>query len=370
MKAEQVIRVCVLVALGALMICGSLLGTAAAATFQPGVVMRQEDPALTTVLEQLALSYQRGLSETARRAELHWKARDALRLAGVERLSDLRERAMVLLFRNGKGIEWESLRTLTDENGKSAGVWLTVPVWLPRGVQSIATHGAPVERWQDVQGSHRFAGEVYLPPALSAINDKKSYQAGTLTFETLRGYAPFAYLLCEAIFREGWLDAQRRVPILSIRSGEDCFAADPRQRPGTIPCFSFQNPNGKDFLKRNVDFAYKSLAEVYHGHHAMGSNHRLGCALDINDINCDKCQDGSPNPVSRAGRHFLRERMHALDARNLPFWVYQMAEEMGQRVPYQWNYGNGFTDWQHVDCGVLDKKQWERLEQQMAATKP
>jgi hypothetical protein len=370
MKAEQQIRVGGLITLVLVMVWGALLGTAAAAVFQPGAAPRQEDSSLTTVMERLALSYQQGLTETARRTELQGKAQEALRLAGVERLSDLRERAMTLLFRNGKGIEWESLRTLADESGKPAGVWLTVPVWLPRGVQPISTHGAPVGRWKDVQRSHRFAGEVFLPPTLSAINDKQNYQAGTLTFETLRGYAPFAYLLCEAIFREGWFDVHRRVPILSIRSGEDSFAADPRYRPGTIPCFKFQNPNGKDFLKRNVDVAYKNPAEVYHGHHAMGSNHRLGCALDINDINCEKCQDGSPNPISRAGRQFLRERMHSLDARNLPFWVYQMAEEIGLRVPYQWNYGYGFTDWQHLDCGVLDKKQWERLEQQMASTKP
>ncbi len=342
----------------------------AAAVFQPGSAIQQEDPSLTTMAERLTLSYQPGLSEGARRVELQQKIREAFHLAGVDHLSDLREQAMVLLFRNGKGIEWESLRSLVDETGKTAGVWLTVPVWLPRGVQTIATHGAPLPRWQDVQGEHRFAGEVYLPPALDVINDKQSYQPGTLTFETLRGYAPFAYLLCDAIFREGWFDSNRRVPILAIRSGEDSFAADPSYRPGKVPCFDFTHPDGKDFLKQNVEFAYQRPAEVYHGHHAVGSNHRLGCALDINDINCEKCKDGSPNPISRAGRQFLRDRMHALDARNLPFWVYQFAEEMGLRVPYQWNYGYGYTDWQHLDCGVLDKKQWERLEQQLASKIP
>ena len=370
MKAEPLIRVGVLMALGVVTVLVGLFGMAAAATFQPGAAIRQEDPSLTPILERLALSYSPGLAEKARRAEFQRKVQEAFRSVGIERLSDLRERAMVLLFQNSRGIEWESLRSLADEGGKSLGVWLTVPVWLPRGVQSVSTHGAPVARWQDVQGQHRFAGEVYLPPGLTVINDKKSYQAGTITFETLRWYAPFAYLLCEAIFREGWFDVNRRVPILAIRSGEDSYAADPRQKPGTIPCFDFQHPDGKDFLKRNVDVAYQRPAEVYHGHHAMGSNHRLGCALDINDINCEKCQDGSPNPISRAGRQFLRDRMHALDARNLPFWVYQIAEEMGLRVPYQWNYGYGYTDWQHLDCGVLDKKQWERLEQQIAGKKP
>jgi hypothetical protein len=335
-----------------------------------GMSMVQEDPSLAELLAPLALSDQPSMTEKARRADFQDKFKRALRGTGIERLSDLRERAMVLLLRSGMTIEWETLRSLSDDHGKPLGVWLTVPVWLPRGVQKVATHGAPVERWQDVQGRHRFAGEVYLPPSLAVINDKKNYQAGTITFETFRGYAPFAYLLCQAIFREGIHDVDRRIPILAIRSGEDTYAADLRQRPGRIPCFDFQHPDGKDFTRQTVEIEYQRPAEVYHGRHALGSNHRLGCALDINDINCEHCKDGSPNPISRAGRQFLRDRMHALDARNLPYWVYAMAEEMGHRVPYQWNYGHGYTDWQHLDCGVLDKKQWERVEQQMASNRP
>jgi hypothetical protein len=61
----------------------------------------------------------------------------------------------------------------------------------------------------------------------------------------------------------------------------------------------------------------------------------------------------------------MRDRMHALDARNLPYWAYQLAESIGYRVPYQWRYGNGYTDWQHVDCGVLNGQQWERLQKQL-----
>jgi hypothetical protein len=343
---------------------------AAGEPYQPGVAVRQEDPVLTTQLTPLALSFRPGMSENARQAEIFSKFQTAVRQANIQRLSDLRERAILALLRSGKPIEWESLRSLPDGDGKPFGIWLTVPVWLPRGAQRVVTHGAPVERWQEVNGHHRFAGEVYLPPSLGAINDKGNYQAGTLTFETLRGYAPFAYILCEAIFREGWYDVNRRIPILSIRSGEDTFAAEQRVRPGRIPCFDFQHPDGRDFVRSTVEVEFQKPAEVYHGRHALSSNHRLGCALDVNDINCNECKDGSPNPISRAGRQFLRERMHALDARNLPYWVYAMAETMGHRVPYQWNYGRGYTDWQHLDCGVLDAKQWERVEQQMASSKP
>jgi hypothetical protein len=343
---------------------------AANAAYQPGVAMRQEDPHLTAQLAPLALSFRPGMSEKARQAEMFAKFQTALRQSSIQRLSDLRERAILALLRSGKPIEWESLRPLPDGDGKPLGVWLTVPVWLPRGAQRVATHGAPVERWQEINGHHRFAGEVYLPPSIGAINDKGNYQAGALTFETLRGYAPFAYILCEAIFREGWYDVNRRIPILAIRSGEDTFAAEQRVHPGRIPCFDFQHPDGRDFVRSTVEVEFQRPAEVYHGRHALSSNHRLGCALDINDINCNECKDGSPNPISRAGRQFLRERMHALDARNLPYWVYAMAETMGHRVPYQWNYGRGYTDWQHLDCGVLDAKQWERVEQQLASSKP
>ncbi|HAA05487.1 MAG TPA: hypothetical protein DCE18_19270 [Syntrophobacteraceae bacterium] len=343
---------------------------ALAATYQAATTVPQQDPVLQAELAPLALSFQPGMTAKARSLDFHDKLRMAMRRAGIQRLSELREEAMLALLRGGKAIEWESLRTLANVDGKTMGVWLTVPVWLPRGVHTVTTHGAPVERWQDVQGRHRFAGEVYLPPSLGVLNDKKGYQPGTLTFETFRGYAPFAYLLCEAIFREGWFDVNRRVPILSIRSGEDTYAADTRIRPGRIPCFDFQHPDGKDFVRSTVEVEFQKPSEVYHGRHALSSNHRLGCALDINDINCNECKDGSPNPISRAGRHFLRDRMHALDARNLPFWVYTMAEEMGHRVPYQWNYGHGYTDWQHLDCGVLDAKQWERMEQQLVSSKP
>jgi hypothetical protein len=343
---------------------------AANAAYLPGVAMRQEDPHLTAQLASLALSFQPGMSEKARQAEIFAKFQTALRQSRIQRLSDLREQAILVLLRSGKPIEWESLRSLPDGDGKPLGAWLTVPVWLPRGARRVATHGAPVERWQEINGRHRLAGEVYLPPSIGAINDKGNYQAGTLTFETLRGYAPFAYILCEAIFREGWYDVNRRIPILAIRSGEDTFAAEQRVHPGRIPCFDFQHPDGRDFVRSTVEVEFQRPAEVYHGRHALSSNHRLGCALDINDINCNECKDGSPNPISRAGRQFLRERMHALDARNLPYWVYAMAETMGHRVPYQWNYGRGYTDWQHLDCGVLDAKQWERVERQLASSKP
>jgi hypothetical protein len=340
-------------------------GSGSQLPYQPGAPVRQEDPALTAAIEKIALSYQKGLGENARQRELQIKSRAAQQWAGISRLSDLRARSMALLLQNGKPFEWESLRRLGDDSAKPAGVWLTVPVWLPRGAREIPTYGSPVERWQAIGSGHRFAGKVYLPPTLAAINDKKSYQAATLTFETSRGFAPFAYLLLDAIFREGWLDPSRRVPILSVRSGEDSYAADPRPASGTIPCFDFSRPDGRDLVKQTVQVAYQQLSSVYHGHHAQQSNHRLGCALDINDINCEKCKDGSPNPISRAGRQFLRDRMHALDARNLPYWVYQQAESIGYRVPYQWHYGNGYTDWQHLDCGVLDNEQWEKLQKQL-----
>jgi hypothetical protein len=306
------------------------------------------------------------MSDGALSQDLQRRMAQAYRLAGIQRMSELRERALSLLLCRGKPFEWEMFRALEGESGQRQGVWLTVPVWLPERATEVATYGAPVERWQSIQPQHRFAGVVYHPPPLSYINDKRNYRAGTLTFETARDHAPFAYLLFDAIFREGQRDPNRRVPILSVRSGEDTYAADPRPRSGSIPCFDFKHPDGRDLERVYRMVSYQNLAEIYHGHHAPQSNHRLGCALDINDITCEECKDGSPNPISRAGRQFQRDRMHALDARHLPYWVYGLAEQIGYRVPYQWHYGSGYTDWQHLDCGNLDAGQWERLQQQIA----
>jgi hypothetical protein len=344
-----------------------LFGVLDSAAFtQLGPVIKQEDPALAALIEKVGLEYRKGAPEAARVEELRSRVKQAYRLAGIERFSELREQAILLILRSEKGFEWETLRSIDLGNGERAGVWLTVPVWVPKGAQAVPTYGAPVARWEAIHSGHRFAGNVFLPPSLTRINDKRGYEAATLTFETFRWHAPFAYLLFDFVFREGWLNPAKRVPVVSVRCGEDTYAAAPRARAGTIPCFDFKNPNGGDFVKQIREVEYTSVAEVYHGHHARESNHRLGCALDINDINCESCKDGSPNPISRAPRQFARERMHQLDARNLPYWVYGVAEQIGYRVPYQWHYGNGFTDWQHLDCGKLDMQQWENLHRQVA----
>jgi hypothetical protein len=335
----------------------------AAATGSPVAL---EDGEISRAFREVSLSAEHPSSPAARVREVEDRARVLVQRMGIERLSDLRERVMISALRAGKPLQWETIRTLSDEHGQPLGVWLTVPVWLPPEAEAVATFAAALDRWQDVTSKDRFAGHVFLPPPLAAINDKPRYRPATLTFETLRSHAPFAQLFFVAVFREGWLDVQRRVPIFAIRSGEDSYAADPSPRSGTVPCFDFKKPDGRDWNREACPYPFRSLAEIYHGHHAPQSNHRLGCALDINDINCTECKDGSPNPISRAGRQFLRDRMHALDARNLPYWVYQLAEAIGYRVPYQWHYGSGYTDWQHMDCGTLDGGQWERLQQQLA----
>ena len=78
---------------------------------------------------------------------------------------------------------------------------------------------------------------------------------------------------------------------------------------------------------------YDNLAEIFHGHHAPASNHRLGLALDLNDSNYPGVVDGVPNPISRSIRQYNRDAMHKLDARQMPAWVYRAAKWEGCASP-------------------------------------
>ncbi len=98
---------------------------------------------------------------------------------------------------------------------------------------------------------------------------------------------------------------------------------------------------------------YGSLAEIYHGRHAPGSNHRLGLAIDFNDSNYPGVVDGTPNPISRAIRQYNRNAMHKLDARQLPM-LGLYGRQMGwaaasPRTGLTWATN---TDWEHVDVGT------------------
>jgi hypothetical protein len=62
--------------------------------------------------------------------------------------------------------------------------------------------------------------------------------------------------------------------------------------------------------------------------------------------------DGMPNQVSASLRHYNRDGMHQLDARNLPDWVFAAAKKVGYRIPQEWTYIGASKDWPHFDCGT------------------
>ena len=117
-------------------------------------------------------------------------------------------------------------------------------------------------------------------------------------------------------------------------------------------CLSFPDDEGDSLAATVAVCRFNNLAEIYHGHHARTSNHRLGLALDLNDYNFKGVVDGPPNPISRAARQYNRDAMHKLDARQMPGWVYRAAKWLGMRLPQEWIYFGYHTDWEHVDVGT------------------
>ncbi len=94
----------------------------------------------------------------------------------------------------------------------------------------------------------------------------------------------------------------------------------------TAECLSFPDNEGDSLAATVALCHYHNLSEIFHGHHAPVSNHRLGLALDLNDFNYPGVVDGVPNPISRAIRQYNRDAMHKLDARQMPGWVYRAAK--------------------------------------------
>lgn len=313
------------------------------------------DSSLRRTLRDLSLTFDTKMTEKTRLRDYQRKIRKAYKKVGIKHLYELRERSEEILSRNHIPWSWERFRRLKTKKGVKLGVWLTIPVWIPRGSIKIRTCGGFKKKWEDVESKDRFLGYIYFTPSLKDVNDKRHYHAGRLTFETSRYYAPFAYLFFQYIFREGMANYRKRVPIVSVRSGEDTYAAVRRAAPQPISCVEFPDEVNGDLRYRIISKKYDNYADIIHGHHKGESNHRIGCAFDINSFDFPDVKDGSPNPISRAKRQFHRDRLHAIDARNLPLWVYKAAEEIGFRVPYTWSYGWGFTDWHHFDCGRVPK---------------
>lgn len=314
----------------------------------------EENPAprAARLLRQVALSYEVGLSPQARDREFLQKAAQARNSLGILRLVELRRQSLKLLEGQGE-VSWESLRLKKWPDGDRVGVLLSVPVWVPAGARRLVAYCGFEKKWQTVAlTTPRPCGYVWHVESLAAINDKGRYRAETIQFEVNSRFAPLAALLLEYIFREGWYEPAKRIPLLVVRGGEDTYAVSRRSGPGTVESLSFPADDDTSFEAKVVKVHYDDLAQVYHGRHASISNHRLGLALDINDFNFSGVVDGPPNPVSRALRQYNREAMHRLDARQLPPWVYTAAKWLGCRLPQEWNYVGFHTDWPHLDVGT------------------
>uniref|UniRef100_A0A7C5EV59 Uncharacterized protein n=1 Tax=Desulfobacca acetoxidans TaxID=60893 RepID=A0A7C5EV59_9BACT len=319
---------------------------------RPRILEASLAPAAARLLQQVALSYDPGLTPRDRDRDFLKKAALARNSLGIHRLVELRRKSLELLAGKGE-VSWETLRLLKWPDGDRVGVLLSVPVWVPAGARRLVTYCGFAKKWQTVAlTAPRPCGYIWHVETLSAINAKDNYRADYIHFEVNSKFAPLAALLLEYIFREGWYEPQKRVPLLVVRGGEDTYAVSVNTGPGTVESLSFPDQEGTSLEAQVIKVHFDHLAQVYHGRHAVISNHRLGLALDLNDFNFSGVVDGPPNPVSRALRQYNREAMHRLDARQLPSWIYTVAKWLGCRLPQEWNYVGYHTDWPHLDVGT------------------
>ncbi len=326
---------------------------AAASPPRPALLEPASAPRTARILEQIALSYEPGLSPGDRDRDMLWKISRAKELLGIRRPVELRRRSLALINSHGREPSWEFLRHKRWPDGDRVGVILSVPVWVPATATRVVTYAGFEKKWQTVaQTLPRPSGFVWFAPRLADINHKAAYRVERIQFEVHSKFAPLAALLLEYIFREGWYEPDKRLPLMVIRGGEDTYAASAYSGPVTADCLSFPDDHGDSLNAVVVPCAFANLAELYHGRHAAGSNHRLGLALDLNDFNFKGVTDGPPNPISRALRQYNRDAMHRLDARHLPAWVFRAAKWLGLRLPQEWTYFGYHTDWQHLDVGT------------------
>ncbi len=312
-------------------------------------------PTISRLLTQLHLSYEPGLSPQERDRDFLGKVSRAKQRLDLVRPVDLRHQALALLNARGdREPSWEYLRRQPwPQGGGKVGVTLSVPVWVPSKARRVVTYAGFEKKWQTVaQGLPRPSGFVWFAANLADINHKAAYRAEQIHFEINSRFAPLAALLLEYIFREGWYEPAKRVPLMVVRGGEDTYAASAYSGPVTADCLSFPDDHGASLQAVVVPCAFASLADLYHGRHSAGSNHRLGLALDLNDFNFRGVNDGAPNPISKSLRQYDRDAMHRLDARNLPAWVFRAAKWLGLRLPQEWVYYGYHTDWQHLDVGT------------------
>ncbi len=318
----------------------------------PHILEAAQAPRAAGILKRVALTYAPRMSQDQRRRDFLEKVELAHRLLAVRRLVELRKQTLALMP-PGVEVSWEYLRGRRWPDGDRVGVTLSAPVWVPAGARKVQSFCAFEKKWQTVaQTPCRPSGYVWFSPSLADINNQARYRAETIQFEVNSKFAPLLGLLLEYIFRQGYYDPALRLPLMDVRGAEDTYAVSAGTGPVVAECLSFPDNDSDSLAAAVTRCCYANLAEIYHGRHAPESNHRLGLAFDLNDFNYPGVTDGAPNPVSRALRQFNRDAMHRLDARQIPGWVYQAAQSLGLRLPQEWTYEGGKTDWEHMDVGT------------------
>jgi hypothetical protein len=309
-------------------------------------------PQLAALLQKAALRYDPEMTQEDRDRDFAEKIALAQHSLKLTDLKEMRHRSLDLIESHCGEISWEYLRHLKWPDGTPAGITLNVPVWVPSKAKRTQTYCGFAENWEEVgECMPRKSGWVYYAGDLKDINDKDSYRTETIQFETSSLNAPFISLLMEYIYREGVYDPAKRVPILVLRSGEDTYAASAHTGPVTMEGWSFVDDYSSNLAAKPVRLTYGSMADIHHGGHVKASNHRLGCAMDINDFNFKGMVD-MPNAVSGSMRSHNRDALYHLDARNLPEWVFRAAKKIGYRIPQDWLYVRNARDWPHIDCGT------------------
>jgi hypothetical protein len=318
----------------------------------PRILEANQAPRAIHLMRQVALSYESRLSQTERERDMLEKISLAKSLLDVRRLVELRRETLALMP-PGMEVSWEYLRLRRFPNHDRVGVTLSIPVWVPARAQKLQAYCDFEKKWRTVaRFTPRKSGYVWFDPSLADINNKAGYRPETIQFEINSKLAPLVGLLLEYAFREGYYDPARRLPLMSVRGGEDTYAVSALTSPVETECLSFPDNDGDSLAATVAICRYDNLAEIFHGHHAPVSNHRLGLAVDLNDFNYPGVCDGCPNPISHALRQYNRDAMHKLDARQMPAWVYRAAKWVGLRIPQEWTYEGYNTDWEHVDVGT------------------
>lgn len=312
-------------------------------------------PQAARVLSQVALRYEPNMTPQARDQDYLSKVSLAKRLLSVNQLLDLRQQSLALLG-NQNEPSWETLRNLKWPQGDRVGVTLSVPVWVTGQSRRAPAFAGFEKHWETVALTQpRPSGYVWFAGKLTDINNKVRYRSERTMVEINSRFAPLAALFLEYIFREGWYEANKRVPILVLRIGEDTWSVSAAKGPVVAECLNFPDKESACLDGVITPCYFESMADLHHGRHVPASNHRLGLAMDVNDFNYKNVVDGNPNPVSFALRHYNREAMHRIDARNLPAWVYTAAKWLGLRIPQEWLYTGINADWPHFDVGTRKK---------------